>query len=170
MNILINMIVLILVGWIIFAAVLAVKLCLVNQSMFQNWYHRKFFFGYMFGGPIILLTTLIIVVVKDPVIKDSSAMIFEARYEITRKDNAGMILRSKLTGVDLVYTKKNKEGSFISDFNNRKVGDTILIYSYRPTILPSNVIVWANYKFKGVQTYRVFSDKPEVIEKVKSKN
>lgn len=115
---------------------------------------------------MFLLLMVCGLIVFNPIVQGVSKATIQARFLITEKNDKKMNLKSPLTGSDLVYRVDNTDGSYISNYENRKIGQEIVIYSYRPTVLPRNVVVWLDYKVRGIPTKRVFSDQKSVISRV----
>lgn len=165
MNLLINLFVVFLIFWFLFSLFLIIKSYFINKNSQNSLRYRKFFCGFMLGTPLIFLFLLVLVVVSNPIVQGVKAATIEARFEIIEKDDEHLVMKSPLTNAKIVYHKDNRAGNYISNFENRKVGEEIYIFSYRPTVLPMNFIVWCDYKVRGLPTNRTFSDQLEVVQK-----
>ena len=169
MNLLINLLTIFLIFWFLFSLSLIIKNYFNTKDSDNLLKQRKFFFFFLIGTPIIFLFLLVLVVASNPIIRGVKAATIEARFEIIEKDEKHLVLKSPLTKSEIVYYQNNRAGNYISNFESREVGEEIYIYSYRPTVLPMNFIVWCDYKLRGLPTNRIFSDQLEVVQKY-SKN
>ncbi|MBS7577874.1 MULTISPECIES: hypothetical protein [unclassified Enterococcus] len=163
MNLLINLLFVFLILWFLASLVLIGKSYFINSE--NSLRHRRFFCGFMLGTPLIFLFLLVLIVVSDPIVRGVKGATIEARFEIIEKDAEHLVMKSPLTGSEIIYYPDNREGSYISNFKSRKIGEEIYIYSFRPTVLPMNVITWCDYKIRKLPTNRTFSDQLEVIQK-----